>query len=173
MTSDFRMDESVTFEQFRAWTDRLGESQTFGVLKIRNGRRFLVMEPERLIELDAILSNPAVLAELQNAVSDALHGRTVDISQTPKLLDSLLDTLPCDESLVLAVKAGVQDALQGRTVPLGEGTTLDDLAKKPKKPRKARASAPSQGRASGGAAAASPARGSGTRKKAKSPRPRR
>jgi hypothetical protein len=99
----------------------------YGIVRTADGTEYVVMEADRLYQLESILSDPEFLGALERGVSDAVRGRVRTLQSGRTLQDLAEGSLPCDASMASAVERGVDDALAGRVRTLKDGQSPADL----------------------------------------------
>jgi hypothetical protein len=115
------------FERMIAWLHDVARHRSFGLIRTPDGDDFVVMRPEQVAELDAILSDHAFMSAVESGVSDALHGRVRRVERGAGLND-VAGALPvCGSAMAAAVETGVKDALAGRVSKLEHGQSLGGL----------------------------------------------
>lgn len=128
--STINIPNTPAFAFLRDWLKELGGHGghgAFGLMRTSDGADFVVMKPEQLAEIEAILSDPAFAAALEAGVSDAAHGRVSRVPRGLPLRDAASGVFPCDASAANAIEQGCADALAGRTSRLSAGRSLKDL----------------------------------------------
>lgn len=115
------------FRAFRLWLKGIARTQRFGLIRTSEGDDFIVVRPEQIAELDAILSDPAFLAVVESGVSDVALRRVKRVKRGLTLRHAAEGTLPCDSSMAVAVEKGVKDVLAGKVSKLRKGQTLQNL----------------------------------------------
>lgn len=125
--STMNVPDSPHFNALVAWLKDVTHHRQFGFLRTPDGEDFVVMRPEQLAELDAILADPAFAAAVEDGAADIMHGRSTRVGRGMSLQDASDDTVPVDDSLAAAVDEGVDDVVEGRVRQLQRGRTLEDL----------------------------------------------
>ncbi len=128
MHTTFHLSESTLIQDTIGWFRSLHKH--VGRVRTPDGDEFLVLRPEQLADLDAILSDPALFEALDSGVGDARAGRAMNVSGAETLRASLDAATPCDPAMVKAVESGIADVLNGRTIPLKAGESLGNARRR-------------------------------------------
>jgi hypothetical protein len=121
-----RITRSTSIEAVVAWLQGLLAARRFGVLVFGKGKQLVVMDPEQVAQLQAIVSDPTYLAALEGGITDALTHRLTEVDARKTLKEAIGGAMTFDAKTAGAMRRGVADALAGRVKPLKANRRLSD-----------------------------------------------
>jgi hypothetical protein len=119
------------FQRLLGFLKGISRQRSFGLIRTPDGDDFVVVRPEQIAHLDAVLSDPAFIAAIEHGVRDVAKGR---VKRVPRGLplhaaasDAADSAVPCDPAMAKGVESGVKDVLAGKVIKAKRGRSLKDL----------------------------------------------
>ncbi|MFN0133660.1 MAG: hypothetical protein ACKVW3_14175 [Phycisphaerales bacterium] len=121
MATSLRLTKTITAREIVEWFLSLLSPARHGFVQLPDGNEFVVLRPQQLADLNAIISDPAFAEALESGVADALSGRT---TRTQDLRAGLLGGMACDASMADSVERAVADIAAKRVGRSRSGESL-------------------------------------------------
>lgn len=120
------------FRRLLGFLKGISRDGRFGLIRTPDGSDFVVVRPEQIAHLEAVLSDPAFIAAIESGVRDVAKGRVKRVPRGLPLHAAASDAagesgVPCDAAMAKGVETGVKDVLAGRVVKAKRGRSFKDL----------------------------------------------